>query len=87
MGNFHTATKKDLPQVYTSLDWILMHPNSEPSQIPEHCHICSGVKMDNTVFPSAPQAQQLDLMTATQFSMEEGLELVSSRANLDDHLK
>ena len=51
---------------------------------------CPSIKIDNTVFPTAPQAQQLDLMTATQFTkmnkLEEGLDLVSSRASLDDLL-
>ena len=69
VGNFNTAVKtKTLQQVYKSLGWILMHLNSVPSGMPEQGHVCSSVKMDNTVFPSAPQAQQLDLMTATQFS-------------------
>ncbi len=69
VGNFNTAAKrKTLQQVYKSLGWILMHLNSVPSWKPEQGHVCSSVRMDNTVFPSAPQAQQLDLMTATQFS-------------------
>jgi hypothetical protein len=57
----------------------------------EQGHTCSSIKMDNTVFPSAPQAQQFDQMTAAQFSkmneLEDGLDLVSSRASLDVRLK
>ena len=29
--NFNSEAKKTLSQVYKSLDWILMHPNSVPS--------------------------------------------------------
>ena len=57
--------KKDFTTgCYKSLDWILMHQNSVPSWMLEQGHTCSSIKIDNTVFPSAPQAQQLDLMTA-----------------------
>ena len=49
----------------------------------------SSLEMDNTVFPSATETQQVELMTATQFltKLKEELYLVSSRASLDGHLK
>jgi hypothetical protein len=69
VDTFNSAAKKEtLTQVYKPVDWILMHPNSVPSQMLGQHHTCSSIKMDSTVFPSAPQAQQLDPLMATQIS-------------------